>query len=153
MIADEAAMAGLGRLLADEIRPGDIVALSGSLGAGKTTLARSILQALGHEDEVPSPTFAILQYYDPPPIRIPVIHADFYRLESGDELEELGLDLAGDQLLIAEWAENIGGLAGPATLELRIERQDASARRVVAHPGVQWVDRWNRIAERICKPN
>ena len=78
-LPDLAAMTDLGGQIAAHIRPGDVIALSGELGAGKTTLARAILLALGHRGEVPSPSFAILETYDPPGIRLPVVHADFYR--------------------------------------------------------------------------
>jgi hypothetical protein len=58
-----------------------VLALEGTLGVGKTTLARELLRALGHEGEVPSPSFTIIETYDPPGVRLPVVHADFYRLE------------------------------------------------------------------------
>ena len=75
--------------LALALRPGDAVTLSGPLGAGKTTLARALVGRLGGEDEVPSPTFALMQRYETP--RLVVTHCDFYRLEPS-ELGELGLD-------------------------------------------------------------
>jgi len=147
-----AAMDRLGRTIADVLQPGDTVALSGGLGAGKTSLARGILAGLGHRGEVPSPSFAILEYYDPPQLRLPLIHADFYRIEDPVELAELGLDRSAGEGLIAEWPERVGGLAGPATLELQIAMPDASARDIVARPGSAWQARWEDIVERICKP-
>lgn len=140
------AMQALGAALADVTRPGDVIALSGDLGAGKSTLARSILAALGFNGEVPSPTFALILPYDPPEVRIPVIHADFYRLDGAMELDELGLDAGDPALLIAEWPERVGGLAGPDTLELRIEGTDASERAVTARAGANWQARWQQIA-------
>ena len=80
-LPDLAATAALGQRIAAALRPGDVVALSGGLGAGKTTLARAIIAALGHAGEVPSPSFAIIETYDPPAVRLPLVHADFYRLE------------------------------------------------------------------------
>ena len=139
--------AAIGRVMTEQ----DIVSLVGPLGAGKTSLARGILSGLGYQGEVPSPTFSILQYYHPPETRFPVVHADFYRLEGAGELEELGLDPGGeDGGLIAEWAENIGGVAGVQTLELRIAATDASARCIKGRPGANWTERWTGIAEWAC---
>lgn len=145
-IASLEAMQALGAALADVAQPGDVIALSGDLGAGKSTLARAILKALGFAGEVPSPTFALILPYDPPEVRLPVIHADFYRLEGAMELEELGLDAGEPALLIAEWPERVGGLAGPDTLELRIAGTDASERTITAQAGAHWHARWQQIA-------
>lgn len=145
-IASLDAMAELGGALADVAQPGDTIALSGDLGAGKSTLARAILKALDFAGEVPSPTFALILPYDPPEVRIPVIHADFYRLDGAMDLEELGLDAGEPALLIAEWPERVGGLAGPDTLQLRIEGTDASERLLTAQPGERWQARWQHIA-------
>ncbi|MBA2635763.1 MAG: tRNA (adenosine(37)-N6)-threonylcarbamoyltransferase complex ATPase subunit type 1 TsaE, partial [Sphingomonas sp.] len=83
ILADEAATAALGRAIAGRLRAGDVVALSGPLGVGKTSLARAILYGLGHRHEVPSPTFAIVQPYEE--IEPPVWHVDLYRLEAAVE--------------------------------------------------------------------
>lgn len=139
-------MRALGAALAAVAQPGDVIALSGDLGAGKSTLARFILSALGFVGEVPSPTFALILPYDPPAVRIPVIHADFYRLEGAAELDELGLDAGDAALLIAEWPERVGGLAGAYTLELRITGTDASERSLTALAGANWQARWQQIA-------
>jgi tRNA threonylcarbamoyladenosine biosynthesis protein TsaE len=147
-VASVAVMQQLGQQLADTARPGDTIALSGDLGAGKSTLARAILGGLGFVGEVPSPTFALILPYDPPEVRIPVIHADFYRLEGAMELDELGLDAGEPALLIAEWPERVGGLAGPDTLQLRITGSDASERRIGAVAGQNWQARWQQIAGR-----
>src|SRR5688500_2041966 len=79
ILDDQGATEGLARLLADELRPGDLVTLSGGLGAGKTTLARALIRVLAGDPalEVPSPTFTLMQGYDLP--RSPIVHADFYR--------------------------------------------------------------------------
>lgn len=145
-IASEQAMAALGAQLAAVSRPGDILALSGDLGVGKSTLARAVLAGLGFTGEVPSPTFALILPYDPPDVRIAVIHADFYRLDSALDLDELGLDAGDPALLIAEWPERVGGLAGPDTLELQIARTDASERAIRAQAGANWHSRWQQIA-------
>src|SRR5829696_8257693 len=80
-LPDEAATAALGRIVAEELKPGDLVALSGDLGSGKTTLARAILRALAADPalEVPSPTFTLMQSYDT--LRVRAVHADLYRIE------------------------------------------------------------------------
>ncbi|HEX4178589.1 MAG TPA: tRNA (adenosine(37)-N6)-threonylcarbamoyltransferase complex ATPase subunit type 1 TsaE, partial [Rhizomicrobium sp.] len=88
-LPDLDATARLGASIAGGLRAGDAVALWGDLGAGKTTLARAILNALGVTEDVPSPTFTLVQSYDTHP---PVSHYDLYRLKSSRELEELGFD-------------------------------------------------------------
>ena len=111
-LPDLAAMDAFGSAIASQLRVGDVVALSGGLGAGKTTLARAIIAALGHEGEVPSPSFAIVEVYDPPAVRLPLVHADFYRLADPREAEEIGLDdYRQDAVLVAEWPEHAGGFA------------------------------------------
>lgn len=141
-LPDLAAMEAFGARIAAQLRPGDVVALEGDLGAGKTTLARAILKALGHEGEVPSPTFTIIETYDAPPLRLPMVHADFYRLEDPSELRELGLDdYREDAALIAEWPARAGGFAhepGCLSLELEIVGQ---SRRAIVQPGDDWLGR------------
>src|SRR5260221_1140282 len=103
-LRDEAATAELGALIAAALAPGDVVALSGELGAGKTALARAILRSLGVGGHVPSPTFTLVQAYETPGLTLH--HFDFYRIERASELSELGLDdaLEGGAVLI-EWPE------------------------------------------------
>ncbi len=106
-LADEAATAAFGARLAALLEPGDVVALTGDLGAGKTTLARAALRALGIEGEVPSPTFTLVQMYDTP--YLTVAHVDLYRIEDESEIEELGLDdVLAYGALIVEWPEKLG---------------------------------------------
>lgn len=138
-LPDLAAMRGLGASVAAQLKPGDVVALSGGLGAGKTTLARAIISALGYDDEVPSPTFTILETYDAPPLRLPIVHADFYRLEHPSEVAELGLDEYREgAALIAEWPENAGGFAHePACLSITLEIA-GSGRAAIAQGGPAW---------------
>lgn len=141
-LPDFAAMDAFGARIAASLRPGDVVALSGGLGAGKTTLARAILAALGHRGEVPSPTFTIVETYDPPGVRLPLLHADFYRLENPAEAGELGLDdYREGRALIAEWPENAGGFAHePACLRIMLEVA-GSGRRAIVEPGADWQSR------------
>ena len=141
-LPDPAATAAFGAAIAARLRAGDVVALEGGLGAGKTTLARAIVSALGYASEVPSPTFTILETYDPPAVRLPVVHADFYRLEHPDEAAELGLeDYRAGAALIAEWPDHAGGFAHePGCLVIALENAGAG-RRAIVHPGTDWLGR------------
>ena len=141
-LPDLAAMAMLGGRVAAQLRAGDVVALSGGLGAGKTTLARAIIAALGHAGEVPSPTFAIIELYQPPATRLPLVHADFYRLKGPEELEEIGLDdYRSGAALLAEWPECVGGFAHePACLSILLESH-GTGRIAIVGAGVDWVGR------------
>jgi tRNA threonylcarbamoyladenosine biosynthesis protein TsaE len=145
-LPDLAAMERLGAAIAAALRPGDVVALSGGLGAGKTTLARAVIAALGHRGEVPSPTFAILEVYAPPAVRLPLVHADFYRLEDPAEAEELGLDdYRAGAALLAEWPEQAGGFADePGCLSIRLEEPSESGesgRIAIVEGGADWLGR------------
>lgn len=141
-LPDAAATEAFGVRIAERLRSGDVVALSGELGAGKTTLARAIIAALGHRGEVPSPSFAILEPYSAPPLRLPVVHADFYRLGDRAELAELGLDeLREGAVLIAEWPEIAGGFADePGCLAITLEIA-GNGRRAIVRPGSDWLER------------
>ena len=141
-LPDLAATAAFGARIAAALKPGDVIALSGGLGAGKTTLARAIIAALGHAGEVPSPTFAILEPYGAPPLRLPLVHADFYRLKDPTEVEELGLDDYRDgAVLLAEWPDHAGGFAHePACLSIRLEPAERG-RIAIVEPGQDWLGR------------
>jgi tRNA threonylcarbamoyladenosine biosynthesis protein TsaE len=103
-LSDETVTAELGARIAAALRPGDVVALSGELGAGKTALARAILRALGVTGHVPSPTFTLVQSYETPGLR--VHHFDLYRIEAENELPELGLDEAKEEgAVLIEWPD------------------------------------------------
>lgn len=136
-------MDALGKRIAEQLRKGDVVALSGTLGTGKTTLARAIIAGLGHIGEVPSPTFTIIETYDPPSVCVPLVHADFYRFDDPSEAEEIGLDdYRQGAALIAEWPERAGGFAQePACLSIALEFAD-SGRIAIAEPGPDWLTRW-----------
>ena len=141
-LPDLTAMDAFGGQIAAHLRVGDVVALSGGLGAGKTTLARAIVAALGYAGEVPSPTFTLIQTYDPPAVRLPLVHADFYRLESPAEAEQLGLDdYREGAALIAEWPEKAGGFAHePGCLSIALEIV-GEGRKAIVNPGKDWLGR------------
>jgi tRNA threonylcarbamoyladenosine biosynthesis protein TsaE len=146
ILPDVAAMQAYGEAIAAKLRAGDVVALQGGLGAGKTTLARAILAALGHSGEVPSPTFTIIESYDAPHLRVPVVHADFYRLEDPSELAEIGLDDYRDgAVLLAEWPDHAGGFdREPGCLSISIElvgESGSGGRIAIAVGGADWVGR------------
>jgi len=139
-LPDLAAMVDFGARIAERLRPGDVIALSGGLGTGKTTLARAILRARGHEGEVPSPTFTIIETYDT--LDPPVVHADFYRLEHPSEVEQLGLDdYREGAVLIAEWPDHAGGFAHePGCLQIALEISQ-EGRLAVVEGGKDWLGR------------
>jgi len=145
-LPDLPAMHAYGAAIAARVRPGDVVALSGGLGAGKTTLARGVLAALGHAGEVPSPTFTIIETYDAPHLRVPVVHADFYRLQDPAELVEIGLDDYRDgAVLLAEWPDHAGGFERePGCLSISLElvgESGVDGRIAIARGGADWVGR------------
>lgn len=141
LLGDEAATAALGARLARLLARGDVLCLSGPLGAGKTSLARGLLGALGHGGEVPSPTFAIVQPYDE--LEPPVWHVDLFRIEAPGELAELGLDEAlGEAALIVEWPERAGASAWPEALRLELAVMADGARRLTARVPAAWEGRW-----------
>ena len=155
-LPDLAAMSEFGRRIAQVLRAGDVVALEGGLGAGKTTLSRAIIAALGFSGEVPSPTFTIIETYDAPPLSLPVVHADFYRLNDPSELEEIGLeDYREGAVLIAEWPDHAGGFGHErACLSIKLQSVNIDAngkgadakgadegRIAIARGGADWLER------------
>lgn len=146
LLADERATLAFGEALAPRVRPGDVITLSGDLGAGKTTLARGLLAALGLAGEAPSPTFAIVQTYAPPDTELPVAHVDLYRLEEPGEVDELGLwELQSDHLLLVEWPERLGAEAWRNALRLRLKPGSDGGRRLTAQVPPSWEARWPPI--------
>ena len=141
-LADAAATEAVGRALAGLVVPGDTIALSGQLGSGKTTLARGVLTGLGLAGEAPSPSFAIVQPYGPPEVRVPLWHVDFYRIEDPAEVAELGLDDVRDEIvLIVEWPERLGRERWSDALWLELAPAGAG-RRLTAQVPAAWEGRW-----------
>ena len=116
-LADETATAALAARLAALARPGDVIALSGELGAGKTSFARAFIRARGGGESVPSPTFTLIQSYELP--RFPLVHADFYRLSGAAELAELGFDdLPERTVVLLEWPDRAAGFLPADRLDI-----------------------------------
>ncbi len=134
-----------GGALAERLGPGDTVLLSGVVGAGKTELARACIQArlqeIGAVEDVPSPTFTLVQIYDLQ--RVQIWHADLYRLTSVDELYELGLDQAFEEdICLIEWPERLGALRPQNALSVTIDLIDEDQRRV----SLEWSDsKWDSM--------
>jgi tRNA threonylcarbamoyladenosine biosynthesis protein TsaE len=139
-LADEVATTALGTSLAAEIRAGEAICLNGPLGAGKSTLARALVRALTRPDEeVPSPTFTLIQTYDGPDF--PIAHFDLYRLSDPDEAYEIGLDEAlEDGVAIIEWPERLEGRLPADRLDIDITLE-GDARRARLTPCGSWKER------------
>jgi tRNA threonylcarbamoyladenosine biosynthesis protein TsaE len=137
----EAASEALGMRLADVIRSSDVVALSGELGAGKTTIARGVLRGLGLEGEAASPSFPIVLAYED--LKVPLWHVDLYRIEDPAELDQLGLVEAREECaLLIEWPERMGERLWPEALRLSLARAGEGARDLTALVPKAWEGRW-----------
>jgi len=150
-VADPEAMRQLGRSLAGLLRPGDLVLLSGELGAGKTTLTRGLGEGLGVRGAVTSPTFVIARVHPPLAAGPALVHVDAYRLGGGlDQMEDLDLDVSlPESVVVVEWGEGLVEELSESRLEVRIERAlggdalaaDEADPRTVSLTGLG--ERWN----------
>ena len=138
-LADENATAGLARRLAALARAGDVIALWGPLGAGKTSFARAFIGALGAKEEVPSPTFTLVQAY---PLALATVwHFDLFRLSSPEEARELGLEDALDGgISLIEWPDRLGALLPEQRLDVMLAFDDGRRRAELIGHG-DWTTR------------
>ena len=142
----------VGERLAELFDAGDVVVLTGELGAGKTTLVQGVGRGLGIAERVTSPTFTLVREYSG---RLPVIHADVFRLERVGEVIQLGLDEAGrDAVLLVEWGDAIEDVLPPDRLRIELTSEDPDGgteiRRIaLTGSGASWEDRWARLAAAI----
>ena len=139
---------GIGQALAEILQRGDVVSLTGELGAGKTTLVQGVARGLGVHGPVGSPTFTLIREY---PGRLHVYHADIYRLDRIQQVVDLGFDevVDGDGVLLIEWGDAIEGLlpADHLSVELTHAAEGEARRVVLTGGGTSWATRWER-AER-----
>jgi tRNA threonylcarbamoyladenosine biosynthesis protein TsaE len=145
--AEEATTRAIGAALAGLLRPGDVVGLTGDLGAGKTRLVQGAAVALGVADPVVSPTFMLVREYDGDP---PVHHVDAYRLSGPLELEDLGLEEVLDPgaVVFVEWSDRVAAALPESRLELVLRTREDDTRDITVHPlGRAWADRAPRLAE------
>jgi len=127
----------LGERLAQELRPGDCVALIGELGAGKTTLIKGLARGLGiPEEEVISPTFMLIREHRGG--RVPLFHVDAYRIAEAEELREVGIEeylLSGEGITVIEWAERVEELLPPNCIRIELQVLSETERRItIARP-------------------
>ena len=142
-LPDEAATARLGAALAPGAQSGRVLFLSGELGAGKTTLVRGLLRALGYAGRVKSPTYGLLELY--PLSRLNLYHFDFYRVKDRSEWESSGFRdyFNPESVCLVEWPERAGGSLAPPDLEVRLDfTGEARSATLTAHSeaGRAWLE-------------
>lgn len=139
-LPSEAATLALGRALARRLRAGDVIALNGDLGAGKTTLARGLIQSLlGPAEEVPSPTYTLVQLYETPDF--PLWHFDLYRLEVPAGVLELGWEETAEGAALIEWPERAGAYLPRYRLDVFLEMSGHGRRARLVPQGEGWQER------------
>ena len=139
-----AATVDLARALAPLLKAGDVIALHGGLGVGKTTFSRALIEALlGREVQVPSPTYTLVQTYDGPDF--PIFHMDLYRLEQPDEVFELGWDETPDGLALIEWPDRAGPNLPAWRLDLTLEILGDTRKAILEPRGEDWQTRLHEL--------
>jgi tRNA threonylcarbamoyladenosine biosynthesis protein TsaE len=138
----------IGRALSELLAPGDAVALTGELGAGKTTFVQGVARGLGFEGPVVSPTFTLVREYR---ARLLVHHVDIYRLDRVQDVLDLGFEEMVDEegILLVEWGDAVEGLlpADHLAIELTVPGEDEARRLVVTGTGQGWALRWERLEQ------
>lgn len=143
-LPDEAATTALGAAMAPLLRMGDVIALHGDLGAGKTTFARGLVRQLcGLEEDVPSPTYTLVQIYEAP--LFPVWHFDLYRLENTEDVLELGWDETADGVSVIEWPERAGSRLPKHRLDVYLENSGEGRLARLEPIGEGWQERLDEL--------
>ncbi|HKN80399.1 MAG TPA: tRNA (adenosine(37)-N6)-threonylcarbamoyltransferase complex ATPase subunit type 1 TsaE [Actinomycetota bacterium] len=140
----------IGGAISPLLSPGDAIALTGELGSGKTTFAQGLARGLGFEGHVVSPTFTLVREYRP--ARLPVIHADVYRLERVRDVLELELEQsAEDGVLLVEWGDAVEALLPNGHLVVELATLDPGEERtiVLRTEGRSWLPRWERLERQL----
>lgn len=139
----------IGERLADLFETGDAVALTGELGAGKTTFVQGVARGLGFAGRVISPTFTLVREYQG---RLRVHHVDVYRLERVQDVVDLGLDeMADEGVLLVEWGDAVEALLprDHLLIELTVPGEDEARRLVLSGIGASWAERWERLEQAV----
>jgi tRNA threonylcarbamoyladenosine biosynthesis protein TsaE len=144
---DETETVALGKKLGSMLQPGDVIALTGELGAGKTTLTKGIAHGAGVEAEVCSPTFTLIHEHRG---RIPFYHVDLYRLESEDLMPDIGIEeyLYGTGVTVIEWSERMANLLPESALRVRLSADNDTEREIeLSSSSPRWTDAIKELAE------
>jgi tRNA threonylcarbamoyladenosine biosynthesis protein TsaE len=144
---NEAGLIQVAHAIAPSCRPGDMICLSGALGAGKTSFARGLIHGLGWPEthEVASPTFNLVVQYLTPDVRLPIAHVDLYRLDDARQVIGLGLeDMMDDHLLIIEWPERWGQDLPPEHLRIAIDGT-GDVRSIAISGASSWIHRLQQL--------
>ncbi|MDQ2726901.1 MAG: tRNA (adenosine(37)-N6)-threonylcarbamoyltransferase complex ATPase subunit type 1 TsaE [Actinomycetota bacterium] len=147
--ADLAATRAVAAALVPHVRAGDVLLLTGDLGAGKTAFTQALAAAAGVTEAVTSPTFTLMRPY-PTDLGLDLLHIDLYRLDTSAQVEDLGVSelIEDDAFAVIEWGERAAGLLGPHHLDVRITRAGTDdARDLELRPsGGSWAERWDAVA-------